>query len=145
MPIINNLEETEKFISNKLIGAQLDMFCVYSIDLQLNFLAEVEGDLQDVWLSMTGRVHLYSAKKQINKRSEIIARLHSLLGQRVSFVKIEKEGFLSIHFTDGILTTGMDNDNLEIVWSLTPKSSDIYQQNEWSVILTDEADLILNK
>ena len=143
--MINNLEETEKFISNKLIGAQLDMFCVYSIDLQLNFLAEVAGDLQDIWLSMTGRVHFCSAKKQIDKRSQVIACLHSLIGQRVSFIKIEQKGLLSIHFADGILTTGMDNDNLEIVWSLTPKSSNIYQQNEWSVILTDEVDLILSK
>ncbi len=143
MPLINDFKETKIFLSNKLIGAQLDNFRVYNLELQLNFISSSNIGLKSYWLCVTGEIKIICKKNIYSNRSEVIAFLHSIIGQKVESIDIEYGGILSIFYSGTVIKVSMDDESLEVVWSLTPESPNSYVKNNWSVIFTDESDLVM--
>lgn len=144
MRTINDFEKTENFLASKLISAQLDSFHVHSVELQLHFLGDSPDGLQSYWLCMTGDISLTEGEDVYHDRAEVIANLYALIGQRITSVKIEDGNVLSLCCDSKVITTGMDDDSLEVVWSLTPESPDPYADHSWSVTLTDESELVMS-
>jgi len=144
MTIINDFAKTESFLESKLINAQLDSFRVYSIELQVNFLANSSEGKQSYWLSATGDISLCDGDYVCRDRSEVIEKLHGLIGHKISAVKIETNGALAISFGSKVLTICLDDEAFEVIWSVTPESPEPYTDHEWSVTLTDESELVMS-
>jgi hypothetical protein len=144
MVVINDYAETEEFLSGKLLGVQLDSFRVYSAVLQIDFIADSDIGLRSYWLSATGEVSITDQSCVRRDRSEILSMLYGLIGQRVSAVKVEDGGALTLCIGDKVLVAGMDDQAFEIVWSVTPESPEPYAEHDWSVTYTDESELVMS-
>ena len=145
MRTINDFKKTENFLVSKLLSAQLDNFRVYSAVLDLNLLIEVNGDLESRCVSITGDVSISDGINIHHKFSEIVASVYDLIGARVTSVKIEQDGTLTLCFGDKALTVKLDHESSEIIWSVTPESPDPYEEHNWSVTLTDESELVMSQ
>lgn len=132
------------FVERVLVGSQFDSFHVYSLELQMNFSSQIKGKLQSVWLCVTGDVSIGDRKNYGQDRVEAVSDLYCLLGRTISAASIEDNCRLVLQFDEQILTAGPDEDGLEVVWSLTPKSSDSNVEKEWSIACTDTYELILS-
>lgn len=144
MAVINDYVTTEGFLSDKLLGAQLDSFRVYSVVLQMDFIADSDTGLRSYWLSATGDVSITEQSDVYRDRSEVLSSLYGLIGQRVSSVQIEDGGVLALSIGDKVLAIGMNDQTFEIVWSVTPESPEPYAEHDWSVSYTDESELVMN-
>ena len=145
MAVISDYVETEKFLSDKLLQAQLDSFCVYSIELQINFLGDSDAGKRSYWLSAMGNVSITDQHGVYRNRSEILSSLHGLIGQSVNTVKIEDDGVLTLSIGDKVLAIGMNDETFDIVWSITPESPEPYAEHDWLVAYTGESELIINR
>jgi len=143
MATINNYVKTEGFLVDRLLGAKLDSFRVYSIELQLNFLGDTSEGLQSYWLSAMGNVSLTDRSNTFQDRPEVLANPYGLMGQNIKAVNIKDNGALELCVGNKVLTICIDDEAFEVVWSVTPESPDPYVEHDWSVTLTDESELVM--
>ena len=142
MTAIYDAPQVETFLRKKLVGAQLDSFQVYSLLLNIDFLAASDVGLQSCWLSTLGDVWVSRNSANYRERSDVLVQLYQAIGQKVRDVTVEENGGLRIHFGKWFLAVELNKVNFETVWALTPNSPDPTANHEWRVALTDEAELI---
>ena len=145
MRTINDFKKTEAFLVDKLLSAQLDNFCVFSTVLDLNLLIETDGGLENRCVSITGDVCVSDGVNVHHEFPEIVRSVYNLIGERVTSMRIDQDGTLTLCFGDKALTVKLDYESSEVIWSVTPESSDLYEEHSWSVVLTDESELVMSQ
>lgn len=145
MPIINDYVKTENFLKDKLLGAQLDTFQVYSLVLAIDFyVGSLPGRKGSCWLSTSDRISISSDIGVFNDRRTVLAELYDLIGEYVKDVKIESNGSLVLNIGGKLLTASLDEGGADDEsWSVTPDSPDIYAEHDWLVALAEGSELVL--
>ncbi len=143
MTTINNYVKTEGFLGDRLLGSKLDSFRVYSVELQLNFLGDTGKGLQSYWLSAMGNVSVFDKSNIFQDRPEVLANLYGLMGQNIKAVNIKDNGVLELCIGSKVITVCGDDEDFEVVWSVTPESPTPYAEHDWSVTFTDESELVM--
>ena len=91
--------------------------------------------------STASRAEALSESDFFQLRSEALSSLYSLIGKEVSGVKIASDGAIAIQIEDKILSADRDQDEMEVIWSLTSDTPAPFVSHDWSITLNDQNEL----
>lgn len=153
---INGRSTAEGVLNENLRGAQLDCFRVYSIELGLCFLVDVEAGRkkETVWISTMSVVQISDTvgndglgvptgnNNFMETRAVAVSMLHRLIGQRVKSIEIKENGTLEIYFGKKNVSIAGGDKTFEVIWSVTSGSPEPFGEHDWSVTLADEGIIV---
>ena len=112
--------------------------------MELCFLQSVDGGLNEVWLSGTDKLEVFSHEKNNSQKTCKLALLKKLIGETIEKVDIHCNGALVIYFNRYALFVPFEEDSLsEEIWSITPDNAAPYFNHSWSASLTDDCKVVL--
>lgn len=144
MPVIDNIKLVKSALENRLIGAEIDSIRVYGVELQINFLLQGKDGFESYWVSSTGAVCVACSGVLYCQRCDVVGSLCEVVGSRVSAVDIEADGRMSLSCDGRLISIAKDESGFEIAWAFTPDSPSPYEEHRWSLVLTEDSELVLS-
>lgn len=144
------IEAGNSVLSSLLCGAQFDSFHVYNLELAIGF---VGGAAASAWIStnqvVSADIYPTSNLRPTDFRDgrrEVLGKLYSLVGCHVAAAWIGEAAELVIEFENQVkLLVIVDDEEDEILWSVTSDSPSPFVPHDWSVLLlTKKMELIIN-
>lgn len=132
--------------SSFLVGAQLDRFIVFSIELQICLISGANNS--EIWISSTsdGYIHRKPQDDFFVGRRELISDLHELIGKEVTNVSILPSGQLILSFQrENLVFSAKRDDYSEYSWAIRSENPAPYTKHQFEVLLSENNNLIIRE
>ena len=155
----HSLKQSQEFLEVALVGNQIDSVSFHGLWLVISFLNMKDGTINapsTFHLSTNNSIFvgdfseksstsIYKEIDAVNTRKLYADRLIGLIGQDVTGACISENGMLTIECGNAIILVLRETDEFEEVWEITSDTPDPNKPHNWSLVLTDESELIVQK
>lgn len=146
MDRINDFELITEKAKEYLAGACLDKIVVYSVVVQLCFMAPNNNSY--IWISACGDCFFDEHQDKLDffeNRKYFIKEVYGVMGRGIESIGILPDGSLRLYLDNHSILFSANDEDSEIIWSITSDTPAPFENHRFSISLVEGGAIYLQE